>query len=186
MTLRHTPNRRMRVLAAAFLAVSVSACTDDSSVVEPVDEPPFDVAASVANRSHVRQILKIFAANARYHSTRQAAKAGYEESHECVAVPGLGGMGFHWVNEGLVDPVVEPLKPEAVLYEPGPNGKLRLVAVEYVVLDVGQEHPTLAGQPFDVGGTPLPVPHYSLHLWIYKYNPNGLFTPFNPRVSCPA
>lgn len=93
-------------------------------------------------------------------------------------------MGFHWVNQELVDPVFEPARPEAVLYAPGPNGQLELVAVEYIVIDVGQPAPTFAGQPFDVGGTPVPVAHWSLHVWLFRENPNGLFTPFNPRVAC--
>lgn len=29
-------------------------------------------------------------------------------------------------------------------------------------------------------------PHYALHIWLYKFNPAGLFTPWNPKVSCPA
>jgi hypothetical protein len=25
---------------------------------------------------------------------------------------------------------------------------------------------------------------YSLHVWLWEFNPSGLFAPFNPRVSC--
>lgn len=102
-----------------------------------------------------------------------------------MAVPGLGGMGFHRVNSGLVDPAFDPLAPEAVLCEPGPTGQLRLVAVEYIVIDVGQPAPTFAGQPFDGGGAPIPVAHWTLHVWVHKDNPAGLFAPFNPDVVCP-
>ncbi|NMH58970.1 hypothetical protein [Alteromonas ponticola] len=28
-------------------------------------------------------------------------------------------------------------------------------------------------------------PHYALHIWLHKYNPMGLFFPWNPRVKCP-
>jgi hypothetical protein len=93
-------------------------------------------------------------------------------------------MGHHWVNQTLVDPVFRPGKPEALLYARDQNGRLQLVAVEYIVLDVGQPAPTFAGQAFDVGGTPVPVPHWSLHVWLYQTNPAGLFTPFNPTVDC--
>lgn len=96
----------------------------------------------------------------------------------------LAGMGFHWVNPTLVDGVFDPEKPEAVLYAPGPNGNLRLVAVEYIVINLGQPRPSFGNQPFNVGGTPVPAPHWSLHVWLYEENPNGLFTPFNPNVSC--
>lgn len=128
----------------------------------------------------------VHAATAKYHSRAQATKAGYAQASECVAAPGLGGMGFHWVRDDLVDPVFEPLKPEAILYAPGPAGMLHLVAVEYIVIDVGQPAPTFDGVPFDVGGTPVPVDHWSLHLWIHKQNPNGVFTRFNPAVTCPS
>jgi len=123
-------------------------------------------------------------ATARFSSTTQATNAGYAVASPCVAGP-AGGMGFHWLNQGLVDPVFDPTSPEAVLYDPGPDGHLKLVAVEYIVIDVGQPAPTFDGHPFDVGGTPVPVPHWSLHVWLFQENPNGLFTPFNPTVSCP-
>ena len=25
---------------------------------------------------------------------------------------------------------------------------------------------------------------YALHVWLWEFNPSGLFKPFNPRVSC--
>jgi hypothetical protein len=124
-------------------------------------------------------------ATARFHSQTQALKAGYEPDDHCVSVPGLGGMGYHWLNPSLVDDVYDPLQPEVVLYATGPGGNLKLVAIEYIVLDIGQGRPSFAGQPFDIGGTPLPFPHYSLHVWLYEENPNGIFTPFNPNISCP-
>ena len=100
-------------------------------------------------------------------------------------ISGLGGMGFHWVNPALVDPVFDPLQPEAVLYAPGPGGQLRLIGLEYIVINTGQPAPQFGTQPFDVGGTPIQAPHWSLHLWLYEPNPSGLFAPFNPNVSCP-
>jgi len=122
---------------------------------------------------------------ARFQSTEVASRSGYVVASPCVSVPGLGTMGFHWVKQELVDPVFQPLRPEAVLYLPDATGKLQLVAVEYIVINVGQPAPTFDGQPFDVGGTPVPVPHWSLHAWIHRENPSGVFTPFNPALACP-
>lgn len=124
-------------------------------------------------------------ATAKFHSSTQAIEAGYVADDHCVSAPGLGGMGYHWVNPSLVDPVFDPLKPEAVLYATGPSGNLRVIALEYIVINVGQPAPMFGDQPFDVGGTPVPVPHWSLHVWLYESNPSGLFTPFNPNISCP-
>jgi hypothetical protein len=129
-------------------------------------------------------LLPVMRATAKFHSTAQAIKAGYEPDDHCVSVPGLGGMGFHWANPSLVDPVFDPLKPEVMLYATGPGGNLKLVAVEYIVINVGQPAPMFGDQPFDVGGSPVPVPHWSLHVWLYENNPSGIFVPFNPNISC--
>jgi hypothetical protein len=179
-----------RRLATVFLAAALAAVVGcDAAPTVPVlpvhDHPEFAVnAQAVPALPQLGTLLQqVRSATARYNSTTQATRAGYESS-PCVAVPGLGGMGFHWLNESLVDPVFDPLQPEAILYEEAENGQMRPVAVEYIVIDAGQDAPTFAGHPFDVGGTPVPVPHWSLHVWLHKENPNGMFTPFNPNVSC--
>lgn len=140
--------------------------------------------SGVATTPESELVKSVRRATARFHSTAQAIAAGYEPDDHCVSVPGLGGMGFHWVNPSLVDPVFDPLKPEAMLYAMGPGGNLRLIAVEYIVIDVGQPRPMFGDQQFDVGGTPVPVPHWSLHVWLYEDNPSGMFAPFNPNISC--
>lgn len=136
--------------------------------------------------STLDELLKsVRQATSRFHSTTQAIKAEYEPDEHCVSVPGLGGMGYHWVNLDLVDPIFDPLKPEAVLYATGPDGNLKLVALEYIVIDVKQPRPMFADKLFDIGGTPIPADHYSLHVWLYEENPSGLFAPFNPNITCP-
>jgi hypothetical protein len=113
----------------------------------------------------------------------------------CIAQPGLGAMGVHYVNGGLVgDAVLDPAAPEALVYEPGRFGQLRLAAVEYIVLEGVWEAaghtspPTLFGVPFDFTPSPnrygIPA-FYALHAWIWKDNPAGIFMPWNPRVTCP-
>ena len=32
----------------------------------------------------------------------------------------------------------------------------------------------------------LPRPHYDLHVWLWKGSPSGIFSMWNPSVSCPA
>ena len=111
----------------------------------------------------------------------------------CIDAPGLGAMGIHWVKGSIVgDGAVSATDPEAVIYEPQGNGRMRLVAVEYVVFqaDWDKNHgspPTLFGQTFNFTPSPnrfrLP-PFYSLHAWLWKNNPSGMFAPWNPNVSC--
>jgi hypothetical protein len=176
------------VLALVVLSlVSTVGCTE-STAPEPLSHD--DHASMAASRLGVGQLDDALAREvrrltARFSSLTQAASEGYAVASACVAAPGLGGMGVHWLAQGLVDPVFDPAQPEAVLYEPQKNGQMELVAVEYIVVDVGQPAPTFNGQPFDVGGTPRPIPHWSLHVWLFRENSNGMFTPFNPAVSCP-
>ena len=45
----------------------------------------------------------------------------------------------------------------------------------------------LFGQMFMDSGFPnrYEIPQfYALHVWLWKFNPSGLFKPFNPNVSC--
>ena len=42
-------------------------------------------------------------------------------------------MGVHLINHEFVDGIVDVNKPEALIYEPQSNGKLRIVGVEYIV-----------------------------------------------------
>lgn len=170
------------VLMALLVLLSTS-CKKE--VKNPTAEEDLSPSITMKEKSAETDLLKsVRNATSRFHSTTQAIDAGYQPDDHCVSVQGLGGMGFHWVNPSLVDPVFDPLKPEAILYAPGPGGNLHLVAVEYIVINVGQPRPAFAGHPFDIGGTPVPVPHWSQHVWLYENNPTGIYQPFNPNVSC--
>jgi hypothetical protein len=141
------------------------------------------------------------------HATRTfthpgaAKKDGYallrdKRGIACIAMPGMGGMGIHYVDVPSVDGTVQLRHPEALVYRFTTNGHLKLAALEYVVprqawrAAHGQhaKRPTLFGHRFDF--TPagnrfgLP-PFYSLHAWLWYPNPAGRFTMWNPRVHCP-
>ena len=171
------------LVAPALVAVLAACGTDMNS---PIDHATMhasaaaSTASAAANTGAAGLIKTVKSQTARFHSTVQATKNGYAVASPCIEVPGLGGMGFHWVNQSLVDPVFDPKNPEALLYDS--QGKL--VAVEYIVIDIGQPRPAFDGYQFDIGGTPVPVAHYSLHAWVHLDNPNGVHTPFNPAVSC--
>jgi hypothetical protein len=125
------------------------------------------------------------AQTARFNSIKQAEKAGYSVGSPCVAIP-IGGMGYHYVRAGLPDNTFDPMQPEALLYAPDEHGKLKLVGVEYIVMNTGQTAPTFAGEAFNPNGGPFQDPHWTLHVWLFEENPLGMFAPFNPNVSCPA
>ena len=177
------PARAARRLLPLSLALVIG-CQDGTAPTLEEHVALHSASQGVGGRLNFPLAREVRRATARFHSTDQATEAGYSVASGCVASP-AGGMGFHWLNSSLVDPVFDPLRPEAVLYAPGRDGGLKLVAVEYIVLNVGQPAPTFGSVPFNVGGTPLPAPHWSLHVWLFRENPNGPFTPFNPSVSCP-
>jgi hypothetical protein len=123
-----------------------------------------------------------------------------------------GAMGVHYFKPALVG-VTEPpnprvsgngthtdfLTPAVLIYEPKADGGLELVAVENLVFKKGMDEtgktdpPSFHGVKYDYmaddPATPLDeghmfAPHYDRHVWVYRDNPNGVFTPFNPAVSC--
>ena len=51
----------------------------------------------------------------------------------CVTGPEFGAMGVHFINTDNVDGIVDVNKPEALIYEPQSNGRMRLVGVEFIV-----------------------------------------------------
>ena len=61
------------------------------------------------------------------------AKYGSVLRTPCVTGPEFGAMGVHLINHEFVDGIVDVNKPEALIYEPQSNGKLRIVGVEYIV-----------------------------------------------------
>jgi hypothetical protein len=93
-------------------------------------------------------------------------------------------MGFHYGNPDLIDDTPQQFKPELLVYEPQKNGRLRLVAVEYIVpFDAwtSEEPPSLHGIAFHRNEA---FGLWVLHAWIWKYNPDGIFADWNPRASC--
>ncbi|PZS33156.1 MAG: hypothetical protein DLM58_08365 [Pseudonocardiales bacterium] len=142
---------------------------------------------------------KVRAATAEYLHLKSAIAHGYGELKDaahiaCIDKPGVGGMGIHYANPDLIgDPNENARTPELLVYEPLSDGRMRLVAVEYVVFQAAwkaaghQKPPSLFGQEFEL--TPFPNRYgldafYELHAWIWKHNPRGIFDDWNPRVSC--
>jgi hypothetical protein len=172
----------MRLVAAAVVGLAVLM-------------PAGTAAAKSDGLSAVR------AGTAAYHRLDAATHAHYALLTDaagiaCIDNPGVGTMGIHYVNGDLVDdPTENPATPEALVYEPMASGRLRLVAVEYVVLQSSWEAagnsapPSLFGQTFELLGSEnrygLP-PFYELHAWVWKNNPLGMFDDWNPVVSCAA
>ena len=133
---------------------------------------------------------------ARFHDLDKAVEAGYSvrvfdlAGIDCIAQPGQGAMGVHMLNPSLLDSTIDAEHPELLVYEPRNDGTLKLVALEYLVLKgawQGASKPALFGQEFDEtpAGNRYGLPaFYALHAWIWKPNPSGILSAWNPRVDC--
>ena len=132
-------------------------------------------------------------ATARYRDVAVAEADGYGLQFGCVTGPDVGAMGLHYVNFSLVgDGELDASRPEIVIYEPLPNGRLKLTGADFLVLaaDWDAKHPgppQLEGQLFHLFESPnrfgLPA-FYTLHVWAWKDNPSGTFTNWHPNVNC--
>jgi hypothetical protein len=131
-------------------------------------------------------------ATQRFQDVTAATAAGYLSTGSCASGPNQGAMGVHYVNDAFIaDGALDVQRPEVLVYEQR-DGRLQLVAVEFFVdarqLDSANPGPpVLGGQLFSYAGAPnrlrLPA-HYQLHVWAWKRNPNGVFSDWNPKVSC--
>ena len=128
----------------------------------------------------------------KFLDVNNAILEGYGSAGSCVSGPEEGAMGVHYVNGTLIgDDALEASKPEVLVYEQR-GGRLRLVAVEYVVDAAlwdakGIGPPVLMGQHFLYVGSPHRYgggAFYELHVWAWKNNPSGMFVDWNPSVSC--
>lgn len=124
----------------------------------------------------------------------------------------LGAMGIHYFRPDLLGISAPPsprvngngthtdfLTPSILIYEPQADGLLELVAVENLVFAQawhesghavppsfhGVEYDRMADDPATAADDAhMFEPHYDRHVWIYRDNPNGVFAPFNPAVTC--
>lgn len=138
------------------------------------------VAADMGNPlvEHVR------IANQRFEDPSVALAEGYT-AISCT--DGSDGVvtGVHYVNQTyLRDEVPAIGRPQALIYEPGDDGRLNLVAVEYTTF----KGPTwLEGQPYTFIAAPNRyglVPFYDLLVWIGEPDPYGIFADRSPTVMC--
>jgi len=134
-------------------------------------------------------------ATERFQDVEVAKSEGYALQFGCVSGSDSGAMGMHFVNGKLVgDGELDPTKPEIVIYEPQPNGQLKLIGADFLVLADAwnAKHagpPEMMGQLFHLFEAPnrfgLPA-FYTLHVWAWKESPTGSFVNWHQNVSCNA
>jgi hypothetical protein len=141
-----------------------------------------DDAGATAVRSDLAALRRM---TVPFHSIEQAKAAGWSaQITPCMTDP-AGGMGYHYGKTALFDASVRVTEPELLLYEPQRNGRLRLVAVEYIIPYASHSReaapPVLFGRPFFRNDV---FQLWGLHAWVWKHNRSGMFANWNPGVTC--
>jgi hypothetical protein len=138
-------------------------------------------------------VSKVRRATQRYKDIDVAIAEGWAPATPCVSGPDEGAMGVHYVLAARIgDGELNAEEPEALIYEPRPGGRLRLVGVEFIELAEvwDRRHgtqPTLDGHLLNLVTGPnryLLPSFYELHVWAFKRNPNGHFADWNTKVTC--
>ena len=135
------------------------------------------------------------------------------ETAEMMGRPAAdGAMGVHYFRPDMLGITAPPnprvngngtytdfRAPAILIYEPQADGSMQLVAGENLVFQASwraaghDKPPTFHGVVYDtMQDDPATAtdeahafePHYDRHVWIYRENPNGVYKPFNPAVSC--
>lgn len=148
-------------------------------------------------------INAVKAALDKYKDPIVAIREGYLSTLGCVEFPKggtehgameykPGAMGVHFINMSLVGPKLDSTKPQVLLYEPV-GDKLVLTGAEWFVpTAVSKTPPTILGHqlmgPMEGHAPIMPADlhHWDLHVWLYKNNPNGMFSATNSAVKCPT
>lgn len=216
-------HRKLAVIVGCLIAAGVSACGATEAPTGPA--APVSSSATAHDAPHHgtpldpdpatginADLAAVRQATAAFHDAAKAAAAGYLFNEPCQESP-AGAMGIHAPNPALVrDGVIDPLRPEVLLYLPREDGTLRLVGVEYMQIatvrnpatgiaapwrspspwpqnfELITPTPALFGETFQgpMPGHSATMPwHWDLHAWIWAHNPDGLFAQWNPKLHCP-
>lgn len=186
-----------RLGLSTLVLTSIAACIDLASE----DEDASDLSNLEQQACVHDGLATLRRLNERYRNIDAALADGFELGvivdcdrvvTGCVAHPTLGAMGYHYFKpDRFNDARIKELEPEALVYHTAGDGTLTLGAVEWVVSKPAWEakHGVGAAPPKVYGHTLTvinPVLNwYVAHAWLWKKNPSGTFSDWNPNVTCP-
>ncbi|MGH7570647.1 MAG: hypothetical protein ACREMK_02250 [Gemmatimonadota bacterium] len=182
--------------------------TPVSPVAEVLDDQTLDALAAIRTATSKYENVEVALAEGYVRDPMNLCSLPAEEGLPVQ----LGAMGIHFFRPDLLEitamgPRVagtgthtDFMQPSVLIYYPDETGALKLGAVENLVFEEGLKAAGNAGPPefhgrqywhrIDNPATPdfdeahLFEPHYELHIWLYKDNPSGMFSPYNSALSC--
>lgn len=194
MTVGRSAHRVMHSLFAMLVLTGLSPTDANAQSTTPNTVVPHHHDAAQEHEAETAGLVKVVRESTkRFRDVSVAEAEGYALQFGCVSGSDAGAMGLHYVNGPLVgDGELDPTRPEIVIYEPTPDGHLRLVGADYLVLADAwhakhTDTPQIMGQLLHLFESPnrfgLPA-FYTLHVWAWKNNPTGMFVNWHSNVSC--
>jgi hypothetical protein len=177
------------VLALASACSTLSWAQDTQSHTDAQQQK-----VNAADQTAESNLIKIIRdATEKYQDYKMAEASGYVLQFGCVSGDDFGAMGLHYINPTLINnAVLDPTRPQIIIYEPLPGGGRKLIGVDFLLLadPWNANHsspPQLMGQMFHLFTAPnrFGLPNfYTLHVWAWKDNPKGAFVNWHSNVSC--
>jgi hypothetical protein len=201
---------RIGILAGGLAAIAGVACNAKNDATPPAAAVPPGEPDLAAVRKATERFMDVKVALAEGYIRDPFDLC---DTAEMMGRPStLGAMGVHYFKPDVLGITGPPnpkvngtgihtdfMSPSILIYEPQADGSLQLVAVENLAFAAAwkaagnTKPPTFHGVSYNyMADDPATLaddahqfePHYDRHVWIYRENPNGVFAPFNPKVSC--
>ena len=176
--------RRLRIVIPMLLAACTRAAAPSVAPAAATANNLTEITNGFNARVQ-RDVATLRAATNAFHDPAAAQAAGYPIAPKCVDDSTMGGMGHHYFDRKIYDDTLDIAHPEMIIYAPAPGGKMKLVAVEYVVpfrlRPSTSTPPRLFGQELKRHEE---FKYWYLHVWAWEKNPAGLFADWNPLVKC--
>ena len=157
------------LLSVIVVGLVFVGCDSDN----PIDNTPSDTEILAG------ELVQVKSATEQYQNMANAISDQYEDIDLFVA-----NQGWHYLNGALVDETFDMEKPEILVYAPGPDGGLILVAVEYAVpVALSPDAPEGFTGEEDEWHINTDFGLWVLHAWVWNDNPDGKFNDANPLVA---
>ena len=123
-------------LVGSFVLMSSSSAPTLAQQEQPRALSPHNHDMTPDQKSQASAFVKLVRESTeRFRDVSVAMSEEYALMFGCVSGPDSGAMGLHYVNLKLVmDGELDPTRPEIVIYEPLPDGRLRLIGADFLVV----------------------------------------------------